>query len=134
MGGLTEEQKKGIAESAIRMEEEREVRREALEQRAIQQKQDAMMKRGLDMDCGKAARQAYWSEVPLDEKCERLRSEVKRLQRDMGRVLESIALLLVHDHNARGEIVATLDSIRTSGIRGQEEARGRGPGKDDVYF
>jgi hypothetical protein len=64
----------------------------------------------------KAGREKYWSELTMEEKIERMRKEVKNLQRSIHGFEDSIQLLrLRHGH-------------------GGGEERGRGPGKDDVYF
>jgi hypothetical protein len=46
-----------------------------------------------------ASRERYWSEIDSIEKCERLRREVKRLQRTVRHLTDAVYQLKRHEHS-----------------------------------
>ncbi len=59
------------------------------------------------------SREKYWSELSLEEKVERMRSIVKRLQRTVNDLGMDIRMLNNHDH-LDGEIVVKQKSLHSS--------------------
>jgi conjugal transfer/entry exclusion protein len=81
-------------------------------------------------EINKICREKYWSELTTEERVERMREQVKNLQREIRSLGNLIQNLSEHNH-LNNEIVMPLRSRR--GLEKTEQTR-RGPGKDDVYF
>ena len=81
------------------------------------------------MDDGcKVSREKYWSESDPEEKCRRLRDEVKRMQRQIQETAKVVANLSVHAHGPDGKVLIPLiDSSQWE----KERPIQRG---EDVYF
>ena len=75
-----------------------------------------------------ANRPKYWSEIDLEEKCRRLREEVKRLRRELYETAKVVLNLSQHKH-ADSEIVIPLNNPG-----GGLDDRRRVTEGDDVYF
>ena len=84
----------------------------------------------VEKDFSGPCREKYWSEISIEEKIERMRKEVKSLQREIRSLGDLLQNLSEHNH-LNNEIVMPLRSRRG---HGEGEQMGRGPGKDDVYF
>ena len=84
----------------------------------------------MEKDFPRITREKYWGELTTEEKIERMREQVKNLQReirDLGSLIQSLS---EHSH-LNNEIVMPLRSRRG---HGEGEQMQRGPGKDDVHF
>lgn len=78
-----------------------------------------------------AVRVKYWSEITPDERIDRTRSRVKRLDTEVDRLSRLVADLMTHQHSASGEVVISMDPYRRGGAgvpMAQSEAG------DDLYF
>ena len=78
----------------------------------------------------KSYRDKWWPELNASEKNERLREQVKNLQREIRSLGDLIQNLSEHNH-LNNEIVMPLRSRRG---HGEGEQMRKGPNKDDVYF
>jgi len=76
-----------------------------------------------------AAREKFWSEVDADEKCRRLRKQVKRLETEITSLSKLIAGLLDHEH-LNGRILQPLYGMGN----GNTGFATNYNDKDDVYF
>ena len=74
----------------------------------------------------KASREKYWSECSTEEKLERTRKAVKRLQRETCLLNKFMRYLQTHKHLSDGEVVIPI-SIK-------DEPEGFSQTGDDVYF
>lgn len=76
----------------------------------------------------KIGREKYWSESDLEEKCKRLRTEVKKLQYLLSEQSILVKKLMKHNHLGN-DIVAIIERERK--FEGSRGLKGFG---DDVYF
>ena len=51
-----------------------------------------------DLSACKVSREKWWTEIDADEKANRTRQELKRLQRDVSELKSMVTKLLQHDH------------------------------------
>ena len=90
----------------------------------------------------KVYREKYWSEIGIEERIERMRSEVKRMKRVLQKADDALRQLeqafLTHNHNPQdgGQPSCPARYSLKSKTDTWEETRIGGivPGKDDVYF
>lgn len=82
-----------------------------------------------------ASREKYWNELTSDEKIERLRLEVKRLQtekEDMTGKLERARVIAeYHQHNEHGFVVMAPDHVKEGEYRRKKITD---KGGDEVYI
>lgn len=84
-----------------------------------------------DAKCGPPCREKYWSEIDAEEKCQRLRVEIKRQYRLIVEMMEILRKLSKHSHDAQGKPSVAIEPV-------YDGPGGPYPGKDDrdeeVYF
>jgi len=85
-------------------------------------------KRRLNMEM-KECRQKYWDECGPEEKIERMRMTVKRLQAQVEELSTMVTRLSVHEHGKVGRPVVAIDLL----LSGQRLGLARMDDKD-VYF
>ena len=73
-------------------------------------------------------REKWWSEIDSDEKIERMRKEVKRIDRAISRMRAQIYRLNHHLHGEQGELLQKLLTTQEEGIVPFDKDG------DDVYF
>jgi len=76
----------------------------------------------------KSYREAFWNELQIEQKIERMREIVKRQERDIENLVMNINKLRNHAHNDFGLLMIPFDS--SSG----EPSRQRYDNKEDKYF
>ena len=77
-------------------------------------------------EMGKAGRDKYWSELDTEEKCKRLREQVKTLQRHQREMAIMLRKPSDHSHDGGKVMVPLYDPCGGEPIRQ--------PTGDDVYF
>lgn len=79
----------------------------------------------------KCSRERYWSEIYADEKCERLRQQVLRLQRLIGEMIRTNTLMKYHSHAIDGKVLVMI--YYAAGPGSGENVLGKTKSRD-VYF
>ena len=77
----------------------------------------------------KASREKYWSEINVEEKTERLRWEVKKMQRNLSKCLKRLGQLEEHSHGELGLLIPLKKHYQS-----ENYGTGRLKTDDDVYF
>ena len=84
-----------------------------------------------------ASREKYWKELKADEKVERMRTVVKRLEERIENLKQSEALLMRHSHTEDGSVVVVNHlGNRYGGEEVSNYPHNNRPGMnpDEVYF
>jgi len=79
----------------------------------------------------KSYRMKYWGEIETEDKCERLRSQVKRQEKQIKRLMQFVQSMRNHSHSTTGEIVVPL---RGNFGDGDEAEHPRQIENTEVYF
>jgi hypothetical protein len=84
---------------------------------------------------GKCSREKYWPELTTDERIERMREVVRRLQNQVSAIAETVEELQNHRHLLpTGELCTPLPQVNYACGAPQPPYPRYGEGKDDVYF
>ncbi len=117
--------------------------KDCAEQQATDRIQERVARAYNENECCTASREKYWSELSIEEKIERTRSEVKQYQRSVAQIGDQFYNLMrqfgTHQHGESGLILIPLEAFATMekslAAAGYQGMLGRGP-KDnqEVYF
>lgn len=77
----------------------------------------------------KESREKYWSEIDVEEKTERLRSEVKKIQKNLSECLKRLGQLEEHSHGESGLVIPLKKQYRSESYGTRRLKK-----DDEVYF
>jgi hypothetical protein len=104
---------------------------------AIKENKMGLNKKGQESCCAESiSRQSYWSEIEADEKANRCREYIKRLENRISQLETAIFALVDHEHSDfNGKVTVTFDKIPGGycGIGHSTGARTLGD-PDESYF